>query len=473
MFSGLSDLEPVSATLIKEALPRIMRNDPLLLRLVLNLVDFCDMDDLLDLGGIGRYIGRHTSIALLDILDDENILSPLRGQMEAVYAGVSQSRSVKSMEFRGCRLEGPVLQLFEVANLEKAEFVHCTITAETGAAVRRASRLRHVDINSEVDSWNDEDAADFISSLNHTYKLEVLCLSGCIPDGGVRALGGILSDSRSNIRKLKLFANSPSSIISDEILLGLQRALTCSSSLRELILHQPWSYEMTLEGWQVVSNVLSSTVVSREVLVTKKDTIENFDVEFCSDITLAGWIALSTAFLTPMPNLSELAIGNANFDDTACLAFASCLNNKPSLKVLNLGNSNITTTGWGAISKSLCDTSSLDAIRRSNHTLCEIEVSASLDSPPSINKLLKMNRSGNGNVSKVVCLKIVEYYDNIDIESIVYDKPEVQTKLVPAVISWLGNDPHRQTALFRFIRNQAFLFENASKACSGDGVPLK
>jgi hypothetical protein len=75
-----------------------------------------------------------------------------------------------------------------------------------------------------------------------------------------------------------------------------------------------------------------------------------------------------------------------------------------------------------------------------------------------------MNSSGNGNVSEVVCLKIVEYFDNIDIESIVDDEPEVQTKLVPAVISWLGNDPHRQTALFRFIRNQAFLFENASRA---------
>lgn len=44
--------------------------------------------------------------------------------------------------------------------------------------------------------------------------------------------------------------------------------------------------------------------------------------------------------------------------------------------------------------------------------------------------------------------------------------PEVQTNLIPDVISWLGNGCLMQTALFSFHPKSRFFFENSNKDCS-------
>ena len=107
------------------------------------------------------------------------------------------------------------------------------------------------------------------------------------------------------------------------------------------------------------------------------------------------------------------------------------------------------TVGLKALSKALCDTSSLDGIRKSNHTLYEIVVNHADSLPLNNEKLLKLNRSDTS--SEVVCLKIIEYFDNITIKSPVNDQPTMQTKLVPDVISWLVKDGSKHSALYHFV----------------------
>jgi hypothetical protein len=86
--------------------------------------------------------------------------------------------------------------------------------------------------------------------------------------------------------------------------------------------------------------------------------------------------------------------------------------------------------------------------------------------PDSVNKLLQMNRSGTA--SEVARQKVIRFYNGINMESLVHDQPEMQTKLVPSVMSWLGKDPSTHTTLYHFVRNQASLFDIVSNHASDE-----
>lgn len=125
--------------------------------------------------------------------------------------------------------------------------------------------------------------------------------------------------------------------------------------------------------------------------------------------------------------------------------------------------------GWDLISTVLCNTSSINATHDSNHTLCEISAfSASMvglgidftSLPASISDLLDLNKSGK--VSEVACHKILQNHfimKDISIESVINDRPELQVKLAPHLLYWLGRDQHGQEPLYNFIRNQVSLFK--------------
>ena len=72
--------------------------------------------------------------------------------------------------------------------------------------------------------------------------------------------------------------------------------------------------------------VLSSLV---KVLISKCDPIKTFGLACCHEITIICWLALSADFLTLMPELKFLLIGNENFNDNAmvALARACCVDN--------------------------------------------------------------------------------------------------------------------------------------------------
>ncbi|KAL7515749.1 hypothetical protein ACHAWX_000831 [Stephanocyclus meneghinianus] len=506
-----------------------------------------------DFSTLGHCIGQNKSINKI-VISHHNLFDPQNEvnldchysgipsrESEVFFNAVSQSRSIKRIFFRSCCLGGHILKLFDTPNLERADFEECIITNQTASAIRRVSGLQCVQFIQQLTYCNITDMADFITSLNHNYKLEYLFfLMIDIKEEEVRALGDIFLDPLSIIKKLGL-VDCRAEVHPLLPRNGLRNGLVYSSSLCELVLHE--NDVMRVEDWQVVSDVLSSPVTALkaldigqsqiddvsavalatglaynttleeldlsslglitaagwlsifsslgnsnvplkkillrfndeindeavssfgEVLTAKKDTIEEFSLHRCRGITAAGRVAIDAACLTLMPNLSKLQMGNANFDDDAMIAFACGLYNKPSLAMVELGNATITRTGWEAISKILCGASSLNAILESNHTLHEIEVYPQ-SLPPNIKKLLEINRSGTP--SEVAHLKIVDYCDEINIGALVSDQLEVQFKLVPSVISWLGEDWNNHNALYNFIRNQSYLLEWACKNGPGD-----
>ncbi|KAL3798718.1 hypothetical protein HJC23_004469 [Cyclotella cryptica] len=509
-----------------------------------------DQDDLKhfriweELGTVGRMIGNVVEeITMENHRGLDSLISGIsEEEMEEFYAGIAQGLSIKEIEFSNCHVSGHILKLFDTENVDVLRFRNCKMTSQTTGAIRRRPRLKILEFEGEIEFEDVDDSANFIP-LNNKYDLEVIYIRNLrMNELGLLALVDLTSDLISNTLSLKFFE------CGDEVLWQLRPFLVNSSSLQEMEFCCNEGTVMTEEGWQVVSDVLSSPVTALtslimssgnmhvesavalasglacnatleyiefttvgvvaagwpsimsalqnpnlrlkdirvadiptmndevltslvDVLISKRDSIERFDVVDCHEITAAGWLALSAAFVTPMPNLWKLGMGNANFDDDATVALARVLNNIPSMTYLSLRWAIITTTGWGALSKSLCDTSSADAIRKSHHTLDSIENYCKR--PPSINMLLDMNRKCRGNPSNAARLKMVQYSDKINIECLVDDEPELQTKLVPGVLSWLGENPQKQTALFHFIRNHVSLFESASKDCSRDIVAKK
>jgi hypothetical protein len=80
--------------------------------------------------------------------------------------------------------------------------------------------------------------------------------------------------------------------------------------------------------------------------------------------------------------------------------------------------------------------------------------------PASVAALLEMNKSGA--VSEVARLTILQNHfitDSISLESFIDETLDLQIKLAPFLLSWLGKDYHRQAPLYNFIRNKALLFE--------------
>ncbi|KAL7480421.1 hypothetical protein ACHAW6_006235 [Cyclotella cf. meneghiniana] len=436
---------------------------------------------------------------LLSRDNDRPFSGILAREWEAFFDGISQSQSIKSIHFNYCDLCGDILKLFDTPNLNILHFECCLITNQTASSIRRFPCLQHV-VLSYPGYLNVIDVADFIASLHNNCKLEFLGLEmNSFQEGVGRVLEVIFSDPQSIITDLFItwgttFSNllllnslscefmcngedvrdedwqvvsealsSPvaalkvldiySNPIGNASAAALVSGLVRSNTLEKLCLSD--LINITAQGWtSIFSSLKNSNLPLKqillyndaindevvpligEVLTARKDTIERFNLCGCTGITASGWTALSAAFCTPMLNLTEIAIGNENFDDDALVAFANGLCNKPSLRILDLGYSNVTRRGWEAISKALCDASSLEAIRQSNHTLCEIDA---YNCPSDIQELLEIN--GSGSPSDATSLKIIKYST---MESLVDGEPTVQLKLVPSVISLLrraGNKP--------------------------------
>jgi hypothetical protein len=337
------------------------------------------------------------------------------GEARALREMLSDPHSIiKKLHIVRCRTQAPLLSLLNslvnISSLHELALGGSQMTREgwqvvSGVLLSPATALKVLSL--KCSQIVDESANAIASGLAHNATLEVMNLSSLesITAAGLISILSSLRNSNIPLKRILLEFNHQ---VNDEV--------------------------VSLFG---------------EVLSAKKDTIEEFSLYGCSGITSVGWADFTAACLTPMPNLRELHIGNPNFDDGALDKLSSGLHNKPSLKKIGLRWANMATAGWEALSKALCDTSSLDGIRKSNHTLYEIVVNHADSLPPNNEKLLKLNRSDTS--SEVVCLKIIEYFDNITIKSPVNDQPTMQTKLVPDVISWLVKDGSKHSALYHFV----------------------
>ncbi|KAL7486440.1 hypothetical protein ACHAW6_012043 [Cyclotella cf. meneghiniana] len=359
-------------------LERIRRLDPDIQRIELdvNNLDFVEYsrhaDVLNDFGSLGHCIGRNKSINVLRIrchtlFDPQNEVDrdcPVSGipasEWDAFFEGVSLSQSIKTIYFDRCCLGGHILQLFDIPNVEEVHFDESIITNQTASAVRRVSCLRHVHSSYDVTYWDDTDAADFIASLNHKYKVDHLSLCLHTIEEG-EALRDILSDQQCIVKKLELDCV-------EEIMVLLGNALVNSSSLRELSLDN--TQHMTWRGWQVVSDVLSSPVAALKVLrltgsliddksadvlatgLAHNITLEELDGSSFVAVTVAGWLSVVSSLRNSNLPLKRILFftGYAINDEVVSLFGEVLTAKRDTIEMVCLACDHITAVGWTALS---------------------------------------------------------------------------------------------------------------------------
>ena len=115
-------------------------------------------------------------------------------------------------------------------------------------------------------------------------------------------------------------------------------------------------------------------------------------------------------------------------------------------------NDEITTRGWTALSHVLCDKSSIDVTYSSNHTLQKLDDGlGGIDHLPNdLVSLLDMNR--NNTKAETARQKILEYHllrDGVNVEAFV----DMDVKVLPLAMAWIGRDRTGFQVLFRLLQN--------------------
>lgn len=103
-----------------------------------------------------------------------------------------------------------------------------------------------------------------------------------------------------------------------------------------------------------VNDLATSTSTLTRVLISKKDTLEAFDISGRNVITSMGWRSISTAFQSRMPALKSLCISICDAcKDHAIIVILDGLQNMPSLVhfCLEIKEGEIPTVGWDLLYK--------------------------------------------------------------------------------------------------------------------------
>ena len=201
---------------------------------------------------------------------------------------------------------------------------------------------------------------------------------------------------------------------------------------------------------QVVSSIVSA-------LRSKCPSLKKLELE-CYEITLVGWMALSTLLTCPTLNLEYLVIGGCRSrdDDGVLITFANALENNTSLKILHMPTNSVTERGWDALSNVLCNKTTIDATSSSNHTLeiisqdyCHYERRL----PKDIRSLVRFNRAED-----TVRRKIIRSHFSNNGMQLFIDDNDIGAGVMPHILAWVGRDFFGHDLLFRTVKSMPSLF---------------
>ncbi|KAL7520284.1 hypothetical protein ACHAWX_005018 [Stephanocyclus meneghinianus] len=355
----------------KQAL--ITSNDPRLDELYLNRID---EENIIDLGVVGHYIRQNTSIKCLTpcLFDDRRYdFDATTKDWGVFFSEVSSNQTINEICFDRCYLEGHILKLLDIRNLEKICYRICIITSQLVSALQRDLHFRHIEIRYSLQSPTTQLTQEFIAALNHNHRLEelVLCETDVL-DYGYRALNDILLDQRSILKKLHIDkGQSLTDRINDcddEEIQLLRDGLMNNTSLTELGLT---GVVFTDKGWKVVSEVLMSPVTALRCLdlfwielndecaqvlasgLAHNATLDDVKFTSLSSITAVGWLALVSSLNNPKLQLRVIGLNcnNAINDEVAFLLANVLARCKQTMEELHLSRClAITDVGWMAIS---------------------------------------------------------------------------------------------------------------------------
>jgi hypothetical protein len=244
--------------------------------------------------------------------------------------------------------------------------------------------------------------------------LEELSLRSCssVSAAGWISFASLLSKPHSGLKKLCLDNNA----IDDDVMVALSSELDQNSSLEHL-------------------SVGASTL----------------------SITVTGWEALSGLLRKKDIGLCELLLFDNHISDQALAILANGLTGNTKLRRLSVKDqtTRITERGWRILRDLLCNTSSINSIRYSNHTLCDLNVSARDPHKPPKCVMYLLCLNGMYSESESARVKVL-VTGNFDLNALAGD----QLKLLPYSISWFGRDFDGRSALYDMLRRMPGILDH-------------
>ncbi len=387
---------------------------------------FIDEGD--DLGWLGYFVGKSEVIEDLHI----NCYFPEGGE-DDFYEGMSQNRSIKTLEIRSVGNEGWIINAGSWIIL--------------GSFFENNRNLSNVDVGCSLDHESIQNLASALGRLHHN-SLKHLSMNQCeIGDEGLAEIATTFR-LQSQLKILDLYDNN----------IGRDGCIALGNMLSR------WPHSNKFETLRIGGNAIDDEGLQALVSgMMNCRSLKQLDLGWNQLITVAGMRSLSPLLQSENHSLETLYLYGSNFGDDGAVALAEGLRGNKSLNQLWFcpSEAGITAVGWSAFSKLLCDTSTINNTYLSNHTLTKIG-HRNEDTPQFILDYLTMNKDrSDASISKS---KILRSHRDLDMEPFF----EWKMKFLPVVIYWLqrarpsrlgiGTESNKKSAsrklsaLYKFVR---------------------
>lgn len=392
-------------------------------------------DNLQDLGWLGYFIGKSTTLEHLTI--EEINLFDTSGAMELFCTEVNRNQSITNITIFGLNpvqtnIFFKTMKSFFQGNnnLTGINFVASELDAlacqQISLAIGgRNSKLSLTSFSIDDCVIEDRSLVDIILGLSIHPRLKTLDLTGLTNSEGqgmgkksCLALESLLHWTTTDICSLHLTGNS----FGDEEMKFVSKGLNNCKSLHSLYLS---SNDFGDIGADCLASALKNSTMLKRLYMTGNSN---------RTISVEGCAALTT--LLDVPTFEEFHLANNNIGDDGAQLFAHALEGNTSLKELSISTSThftptspITDTGWEAFSRLLCDTSSINNTYLSNHSLSYLS-SRSAALPTTVKDCLKLNECSDK--ENVAMKKMLQYHDEFDMQPLL----KWDLKALPLVMDW-------------------------------------
>ncbi|KAL7455389.1 hypothetical protein ACHAWC_009216 [Mediolabrus comicus] len=350
-------------------LQKLRDNDPKFTSLGITFGDPGDEDDFLigredDLGWLGYFIGRSTTLQYLFIYDTPAYMHMPQAievnRIGTFIEGFNRNQSIKEMHIGsglGSAMFGQTDNFFKNNNgLRELSFgIMSTISAESARSIAhmlsQCTSLRKISF--EDSEASDVVLAEIIKAIGTHPQLEELDLGGNnLGREGCAALGNALKVCRNP---------------------QLQNLYLCNNFIGDVGL------ATMVTGLRNCHNLTKLSLTGNEL------------------ITVEGCRSLSTLFQSDQCglNLTHLYLDNMNIGDDGARAISAGLANLHLLEELHLSQNSIGNEGAGALAAGVMDLQSLKALHLSHNTIGGQEIHSMIQEPTKISTLETLDLMDN------------------------------------------------------------------------------
>jgi len=315
-----------------------------------------------------------------------------------------------------------------------------------------------------------------ISLCDRMHPDEIRYLSSTFRNNGGRSLG-VLRLSQNNMNDVMAADLMPSLAGLTELrelhlnnnMIGKRE---CESFVEVLRIHRPLALERTEEGREDYMSIMNTDGARAELLERHRQyLIDNNNIRNRGVDALSGLLSIH-------PSLELVTLGSNGLTDDSVEVLADGLSQNKVLKRLALSDlhqangcrNDITEKGWEALARALGGSDScIKDTYNANHTVESLTDSYADRSgydndgfkhplTSELETLLKLNK--NGDKKAVARQKVILLHHAIGSDSIEpFDKPDVEQKLLPNIIAWIGKGDTSMTGVFEFCRTNPSLCE--------------